>query len=698
MIRIGTQHKLDANRRQQLLDALSFWHRTVGEHRFFRNRTAYEQAFYCLWDGQDVNGLHLDTKYQLAWPFHGSSDQRLRWGERIYRDILSLLMISISSAEIEFTCDGGPEGEERAGALKRLLQSLMLSLGSKGMAEVMALMHYYLVDTPACGALAISWKQRRTIGIETFDRDTAQAGYVGWRTASGEIAETSAAQEFLETIEGVAAGEKSKGEELLRTFLVDSAKIFPKDVNAVIRAIAKTGDAIECRKIVDTSEGPEIDALRYGDDFCIPTITSDFDYASPWFRGEWLTESQLREHIADDDWDPEWVRRTLDYKGMDFYNANGSTEIEDFKDLVNIVWCYEAETNDAGETTRWVSVISLADGSAFGRRVLNTRRGKWDIAFFRGEVRNSNILDARGLAEIAAPAQGVAKHVRDMSTNNAIVGSLPPIKAKGARNRNVLVEPFVVLPMGQSDDVAFMQPPAYPASADKAEEKIKEELFAYVGVRYGEMDNEERRRQMVEWFLAQWRDFLVQLVEIAQDNASDAYIMRATATKDAAGLKAQDIAGAFTIALKLDPANLNNDELIKKVNAAAQVLNSMDRKNVVDTSPFVRHFFTMLFPEMANTALRSESELVGDDERDEENNFIKIKAGIVPSVDVSGKWNYEARLAWHQRMQQENPDALAEMTPASQQIYQNYLQQLQAQYQQYVVNAETGRQGVERTE
>ena len=66
----------------------------------------------------------------------------------------------------------------------------------------------------------------------------------------------------------------------------------------------------------------------------------------------------------------------------------------------------------------------------------------------------------------------------------------------------------------------------------------------------------------------------------------------------------------------------------------------------------------------------------------------------MPQMDTEGKWNYAARLEWHQRMQQENPDAIAEMSPASQDIYQRWIQALQQMDTQFGENAEIGKTGV----
>lgn len=691
MKRIGTQLELTDDERLKLVEDLNYWHTLVADYADTGRRESYERAFDCVWEGQNASGVRKDTEDEEAWPFQGASDQRLRWGDTIFQEYLSLVMIAVESVEVEITCGGDPASLERARALKLLLSSVVSALGAAGHAEVMAMLHYMLCDTPAVAALDVTWTKRNTLGVAILDADELEAEFSAAMEASGAMGREEAAIHFQAALRDEAPRDE------IAAWLVASRKVRDADVEDILDALAEDGEC-EALVLVDSNEGPQLKALRYMDDFCVPRVTQDFDYASPWFKSEWVTESQLRERVADFDWDPDWVEDTLNYKGYDLFSETGHTIQEDVKDLVNLVWCYFAETNERGETVRYMVVLSQAEGSAFGKRVIRTRRGKWNTVFFRREVRDGNIVNARGLAEITAAPQGTAKVIRDMAANNAIVGSLPPVKAKGYRVRNVLLEPFGVVNMGQSDDVSFMQPPAYPAAADKAEEKIYKDLLRYLGVTDGESDVTERRRQFMIWFLQQWRDFLILLLEVAQDNASDEFVIRATETKDIKGVKAQDVSGRFTISLKLDPTNLDNSKLIEKVQAAANVLQAIDRKGVVDTAPFVSHFFTMLFPEMAGTALKSPDQLAADDVAEEEQNFLKLKAGIMPAMDTEGRWNYQARLEWHQRMQQENPDAIAEMSPASQELYQRWLAALQQMVTQYGENAEIGRTGVRGVE
>lgn len=695
MKRIGTQIELTEDERAKLESDLRYWHRIVADpNSSIARRKEYENAFYCIWKGQNAKGVRLNHGSELAKPFEGASDQRLRWGEQIFKYQMALALVAISSCEVEIVCSND-EDQEKARALKALLNGVSESLGAKGLAEIKAMFHYMFCDTPAVGALDVYWKRRRTIGVITLYPQLLQEEYAAAMEMAGEARDEAAVRFRL-----ACAGEGDVADaEDVASWLTAAKGVPAADAMKVIAALGEEFEsedgAVECRAVVAENEGPELKALRYGEDFCIPAVTNDFDYASPWFRSEWLTEAQLRERVGEDGWDAAWAEETLKFKGFDLFNEWATAQFEEMKDLVNVVWCYQAETNENGETTRYVSVISHASGSAFGKRILTTRRGRWDTAFFRREVINSNILTGRGIAELVSPAQGTAKIVRDMAANNAIVGSLPPVKAKGARVRNVLLAPSVVVPMGQSDDITYMQPPAFPAAADKQEEKIKAELYDYFGVPHDGMDMTDRRMEFTEWMIRQWRDFLVLLLETAQDNASDEFIARVTANGDVAGLKSADVSGGFTMTLKLDPRNLDNKMLIDKINAASQMLQSMDRKGTVDTDPFVRYAFSMLFPEVSARAMKNPAELMEDETKAEEQNFILIKAGIMPQMDTSGKWNYQTRLDFYTNLQQNNPAAIQDMSPTSQtMLFEQWIPALQQQLTQYGENAEIGKTGV----
>ena len=176
MRRIGTQRALGDEKRNDLLLALAWWRER--SRQFYSTRTKAEEAFYCVWDGQHADGTVHDERDALAWPFDGASDQRVRWGEKVVLDKIALVMIALSSCEVEFACGAGPDAERRANALKRLLGWEMGRLGAKGYAEFLALLRYMLVDSPAVAAMDVSWRRRASLAVRELNAEELAAQYV----------------------------------------------------------------------------------------------------------------------------------------------------------------------------------------------------------------------------------------------------------------------------------------------------------------------------------------------------------------------------------------------------------------------------------------------------------------------------------------------------------------------------------------
>ena len=694
MKRIGTQLRLSDDERTRIVEDLNFWRDKANE--YFEHRNRLEELFFCHWSGQHPSGLVLGSEDEMAWPFEGASDQRVRLGDTIFQKLDALICVALSAATVEITTSG-PDMEKRASSILVLLKWMLDNLGAQGWGQVRALIHYFMVDTPAIAAMTVEWKQSYTLRPEETDAEQVVSEFATAMSAQGVMSDVEATETAWNIINGSVAADGSEQDPApLVGFLVSAKGVRQKDAVRIIRALGEGDGRVEFLTRGDPDEGISLTALRYGDDFCIPIVTDNFDYANPWFRGEWLTEEQLRERIETDGWDADWVEETLQHPGADFYNEESvdAGSDEDYKNLYNVCWCYTAETNERGETVRYETVLSHADGSAFGKRVIRTRRGKWNTTIFRREVLSTNVVEGRGLAEICSADQGIIKTLSDRSNDNAIIGSLPPTVAKGTRAQNAVIEPFGKVPMGTSDDIKFMTPPAFPATAKDRAKEIKNDLFDYLGISNGETDVSDRTKAFVRDILLQFKDLFVMMIECAQDNASDELLAGVTSDGDVKGLKREDITGKFGVKLVLDPDNLDSEKLIKRLTTFSQIL-AMDKRGEVDTSPVLRHALVTLFPEISKKEIKPADQLLADDLANEQENFVKIKAGVMPQMNTEGGWNYGARLQFWQDLQQQNPDAIAEMTPTSQQMMQNWIAALQQQQTQYGENAEIGKTGVQ---
>lgn len=691
MKRIGTQVRLSEDERSRLISDLNFWRDRAEE--YFERRDRLEDSFFCHWEGQHPSGLVLDTDEEAAWPFNGASDQRIRLGDTVFKKLDALIVVALSAATVEITTTGA-DRERRSASILTLLRWMLDSLGSEGWGQIRALIHYFLVDSPAIAAMTVDWKRFCTLRPEETDAEEVVAAFTASMSAQGAMSEVEAAELAWGVITGRDAPEWDPSP--LTNFLVSAKGVRERDALRIVRALGEGDGRVEFLARGEPDEGIRLTALRYGDNFCIPTECRSFDYANPWFRGEWLTREQLRERIESDGWDAGWVEETLQHPGADFYNAKAveAQGDEDFRDLYSVCWCYTAETNDAGETVRYVTVLSHADGSAFGKRAISTRRGKWNTVVFRREVVSTRLTDGRGLAEICSADQGIVKTLSDRSNDNAIIGSLPPALAKGSAARNAVIQPFGKIPIGVSDDVKFMTPPQFPATAKDRAKEIRDGLFDYLGLSNGETDVSDRTKAFVSDMLLQFRDLFVLMIETAQDCASDELLAGVTDDGDVKGLKREDITGRFGIRLTLDPDNLNGEKLMKKLTTFSQIL-GMDKRGEVDTSPVLRHALFTLFPEISKRTIKPADQLMADDLANEQENFVKIKAGVMPQMNTEGGWNYRARLQWWQQLQQENPEAIESMPPRSQEMMQQWLEALQQQDTQFGENAEIGKTGVQ---
>lgn len=695
MKRIGTQRPLGDGERARLVDALRCWR--DGSAEYWRDRAKVENLFNCRWEGQDASGTVRGSGEREARPFKGASDQRIRWGKATVRELEALLMNATRAASVNITCTRGGRAQARANALQTLLGWAISRMGAGWEAQLRAAIKYYLRDTPAIALVKVEWRRSTNAAVEVADRETMCAEYAAWRTAGGEVSQADAQGEWWSAMTGGGqdAGDGSRAMDAVMDFMSEAKGLGRKDARAVIEALAADADGeVEYVRDEVESEGPAIRAMRYGDDFCMPTMAEDFGYAQ-WFEHEWMTAEQLDERVAADGWSSGWAEETKRHPGQNVFDQTRPECIDDADELYSVVTCHHVEVDARGRTWRWTSVLSAADGSAYGKRLVRTRRGKWDAVMLRREVNSSNLIDAEGIAEEAAPVQGIAKVIRDGAANNAIVGAQSPIKQKGRNIKGTLIGPFRRIMMGVNDDVTFMQPPQYPAAADKQVETIRGEFLNFEGVGDGERDVSGLRQDIVSWWLAQMQELYRLVLEVTQDNASDETLAGVTDAHDVRGLRREDIAGDFGIAVTLDQSDLDNDRLIRKLQTFAQLIQPLDRNRILDTNPILMDAVRKLMPGVARASMRAPDEVRGDDLRDEAQNFVQIKAGVMPQMDTEGNWNYRARLDFYRDMMERNPAAIETMTGESREMLDRWMAALEQQDRQFGENAEIGRTGVE---
>jgi len=681
---------------------------------FWDRRHEAEKARVCSWSGQSLDGRVWD-KYNESAPglFDGAADLRVRWGDRVTLDKQALLAGALTLAQIRI--DGtGAASQRMARSLNVLLRWMIRDMGARWLREWMALIHWYVSDTPGVGMMSVVWRRERRIEYRAVTLPELRGMWLA-RELSRAADEYARANAQAAVERGVAAllspddPQHGFSAEAAASLLAAAHSVPMKEARRAVGAlVAEPGVPAEFIAEAEPEERAELTARRFGDDFVVKDNCKDFENDSPWYVPEWVSPEELRNRVATEGWSEEFVEEVMAQgerpvlangtDGMDVTPA-GESGSSAKTGKRQVVWAYLIGVDEKGRSAKYVTVFGAGELTAFGVRMLRGRRGRWPAVYFQREVTSRYLLDSRGVSELAAPAQGMAKCLLEAAANNGLVGGTPPVLAKGYSVRNQYVEPLRIIGMNVNEEFNFMQPPAFPAAALNVVKDLDDQTRDYFGLPRKDGDasaSANRQREEVSWFLAQACDVLRMMLELAQEQASDALLAQVTDDQGApAGLRRQDISGRFRVAVTLNADDLDSERLVEKMKATGTVLMAMDRAGVIDSTPLISNALLKLFPDVGASALRTNEAAAASEAEAEIQNFIKIRAGVMPQMNTDGAWDYAARLGFYQKLLQDNPQALADLPPDRQEMLQRWTAALAQQQTQFGENREIGRTGVE---
>lgn len=314
-------------------------------------------------------------------------------------------------------------------------------------------------------------------------------------------------------------------------------------------------------------------------------------------------------------------------------------------------------------------------------------------------------MNARGIPEIVGPQQSLVKGLLDSSTDAAQIWSLPPILSHGIESHgDAYMEPLKIIKGKRDSKFEAMQGPQRPPQEDTIIARMEQERDWMAGrANPNDADNGQHaavsREEKVVWFLAHVRETMRMMLALARENASDELLARITdAAGDALIRSRADIAGDFDLRLVFDPADLDFENLTKRLEATKNTILSIDRSGAIDTVPLAQSAFRSIFPYMADDVIRDVGQAESDELLDEARNLSLLRAGVMPQLDTDGNWNYELRRKWYDDMAAANPQVFADMGPDKQALVQQWLQGLEQQAVQFGANVETGRTGIKPPE
>jgi hypothetical protein len=645
------------------------------------------------WPGQSPDGKqHSADLGHAPYTFEGGSDQRILWADGIIRERVRLACVALSRASVSVA----PKGRVRpdtAWEAERMLADFMAGSNLKQAAELAAT--YTAADSPALALLTCRFVRERELEEAELDAAALADAYIRLSEEVGvdPAAARIQAQAFAEALSG-DGGERELADALLASF-----DISERDALKAVRAVRAQG-SVRLPVPGPWRERLEFRALRFGDDFLIPSGTMDFARAPLWFEQERLAAADLRARAAAEEWDESFLQAVLEHPADAWCFPEHPAEAERFPcgpaeaEHYRVVTVHYQTAGADGTAARWRSVIHPADpeATAYGRRL----DADSCAVLLCGETFDQWAVTARGVCDVAGPVCGVAKGMRDDSADAGRLCALPPVVGEGygsGREETVPLDPLGYLPVRRGGRLAFLSGIQYPAHLVQALKDLRFDLDEYYarpvdGVPRAVADAAQEHE--VSRFLGG--------VERLLHGALRLILGRAAAeTLAPVGGREPLLLGGFAVRVAFDATTLDEDRTIAKFSALS-ALKAGDADNVLDMTPLIKAGVRALFPHHAAEALRPSDAGALDEDESELRNYLSIRAGIMPRMSADGGWNYARRLQWYEQKMAENPAIFDDMAPAPRQMLDNWLKAMQQQATQFGANREIGRTGAEGVE
>lgn len=684
------------------------------EEGFWNRRRWFGDIRFCKWEGQSDDGRkHRDSNQgREPHPFEGASDARVRLADMIVQEHVAVEVAAAMRAHmtvngLEITDAGW------AAKIRTLLKWILrVQMGRQYRKELEKLAQWMEGDTPAAALMGVYWVEET--GLESKSMDLEQFVITTATMVGGDPAALD--EDLMADVTDMVLNENREEEAIAVVQLVLSVR---KGRARSILSSWRGGEMAEFPQPYQKPGRIVVKAHRFFDDAFINTNTMDIQSASRVFIREWLTGAEVKSRVLTHGYSETFVDKVLghqddgaqSYQGWsafpETYNrdlADGSTEQiqltteQDFKGLFEIITPYWKAVNDDGVMgVFWTTIHGDVDEAAIPRQLLDYPHGDYPFVEFSREQLSNRLLETRSVPELTMTDQESEKRHHDIVSDHASL-SIPPVFVPANRPQvQLLIGPLRQIRRRRQTDYEWMKLPEFPQSSVLQQKEIRRRVDEYFGRQNPDVDQRLvilKTQDRVDRFLCGLADVMVMVVQLAQGFMPSEEIQRVVGGNGVPIARSrEEIQGKFDMFLEFDARYLDPQYVLELAEALQKYVLPMDRRQTVQTDKVVQFVMQALNPQMADEVVISAEAADLEEVKDEDLNFVKIKAGIEPPMVEEGQ-NWGLRYQRLLDIMEQNPPAVMDMTPVSQEILQRRLQHLEFMMQQEE-NAQTGRVGAE---
>lgn len=654
---------------------------------------------YARWPGQTDDGKKWSPNRpdgDQVFPFEGASDVRIRLVDSNINEIVDTVLVGFERATIKVA---GVETTDApvattATSLMTWLRDNKLKVELQREAELLAQYAWQY----GWGIAHVCWDQKLGARMQpiTMQEIIAMAQQAFQQDPNSVMAT------FPNLVMDPAQEQQAAD---LVTLMLPDMKI--SDAKKFVRDLRETGKA-EFEEEYVQKNLPSVAALRPYTEVAVPPETIDLQRARVIFRREFFTETELRAKVNDEGWDEKFVEMASKTQGRQLWLTNDMSMVQPpdinpvgilrTDHLIEIVHAYTRQLNDKGVPGIYYTVFSpLVESDVYGKHeLLDYAHGKYPFVEYRSERLRRSLIASRGISELSSTDQDQIKAQHDSIRDRTAFTTLPPIKVKKRIGMVNKIGPAVQLPVTQSDDYEWMSPPA----SSIVEAKTVIDMVQSRNDNYFGLDSEfvppvksQKRQQRIlnNWFTT-WSEIFSQMFQLCLQYMSEEELMRITGAPLPKRLT--EVAGQFDFILKFDVRDLDNEYVMKKLNAIAQFVVPLDTGGVIDRNALIKQLVMAIAPDVAG-------ELITNQESASQQMFKQVQSDIGlmmlgnEAIYTENDPAAGTKLQYAQQIVQSNPKAKQLMTADQQfqQLMQKYVQNLQMSASQQQ-NKMIGRIGV----
>lgn len=688
----STEDKLLHSDEPEISELNAELYRAFSDRRINNRVKEADETRYAYWSGQTSDGRkHTSNQQKQVHPWEGASDSRILLADEYCDFYVSLL----DGADTRCALNVNP-----------------IEANDSANAAGVQIYIKWLLDT----WLSPSWEDE----LELVKQYTAQYGWSGVHTQWNRSYQNAPKVLTLESLGKFLGIEGDTHTESLQAvlaqqsdFLVDlmastSPGLKKSEIRRRLKELQQNGKTtIEMPKIV--ADYPEIIALKPYYEILFPPETRDIQRARMVFRRDSYSVAELEDQANTNDWDEEWVEEVKKTSGQDnrWWDrgissvARTQDQVSDGQNMIEIVHAYSRRLDEDGVPGVYQTIFSPyydRDGKgmeSYARHDLVTEAdGKYPIDIFTREKTTREVIESRGIPDIASTWQSEYKAQIDMLFDRSNLETLPPLKVPLRYGNRISIGPGKQISEQRPGDIAFMDPPKKgPDVALKNIEAIElrgDRYFGRPNAGLEPLTSQLKQQAQVNRWLRFKGTLIRNIWELVQRFGSDREFAEVTGTGQA--IPKDD--KKFNFALSYDIRELDSEFTQKQLQAVSEIIVPQDVAGSIDRRKLVEvqlRAINPTFPDMLMVSHDKASQAMFNEVRNE---MAQMSLGNQPSL-VENDPTAQTKAQFAQQVLEGNPKykEQAANDQQFQELLQKYFQNLQMSVMQKE-NAQIGKLGV----